>query len=115
MSVEKSNYRKLVNIIISNTQGLLHGIDLEKSHGSWLVDKVSGKEYLDLFSMFASLSVGYNHPYVLEQSERLRIAAINKPTNSDVYSQEMAEFMDTFKRVAQPDYLPHTFFISKTP
>tara|TARA_B100000902_G_scaffold98524_1_gene100960 strand:- start:1301 stop:2596 length:1296 start_codon:yes stop_codon:yes gene_type:complete len=86
-------------------------IDLEKSHGSWLVDKVSGKEYLDLFSMFASLSVGYNHPYVLEQSERLRIAAINKPTNSDVYSQEMAEFVQTFKRVAQPDYLPLSFFI----
>ena len=84
---------------------------VEKSHGSWLVDKVSGKEYLDLFSMFASLSVGYNHPYVLEQSERLRIAAINKPTNSDVYSQEMAEFVQTFKRVAQPDYLPLSFFI----
>jgi L-lysine 6-transaminase len=61
--------------------------------------------------MFASLSVGYNHPYVLEQSERLRIAAINKPTNSDVYSQEMAEFVQTFKRVAQPDYLPLSFFI----
>ena len=61
--------------------------------------------------MFASLSVGYNHPYVLEQSERLKIAAINKPTNSDVYSQEMAEFVQTFKRVAQPDYLPLTFFI----
>ena len=86
-------------------------IDLEKSHGSWLVDKVTGKEYLDLFSMFASLSVGYNHPYVLEQSERLKIAAINKPTNSDVYSLEMAEFIETFKRVAQPDYLPHAFFI----
>ena len=91
--------------------GMEQVIDLNKSHGSWLVDARDGKEYLDLFSMFASLSVGYNHPYVLEQSERLKVAAINKPTNSDVYSQEMAEFVQTFKRVAQPDYLPLTFFI----
>tara|TARA_X000001036_G_scaffold417550_1_gene435619 strand:- start:84 stop:1394 length:1311 start_codon:yes stop_codon:yes gene_type:complete len=108
--VNKSDIRKTIAESIL-ADGMSPIIDLEKSHGSWLADKVSGKEYLDLFSMFASLSVGYNHPYVLEQSERLRIAAINKPTNSDVYSQEMAEFMHTFKRVAQPDYLPHTFFI----
>jgi len=108
--VNKSDIRKVIAQSIL-ADGMSPIIDLEKSHGSWLVDKVNGKEYLDLFSMFASLSVGYNHPYVLEQSERLRIAAINKPTNSDVYSQEMAEFMQTFKRVAQPDYLPHSFFI----
>ncbi len=108
--MNKSDIRKTIAESIL-ADGMSPIIDLEKSHGSWLADKVSGKEYLDLFSMFASLSVGYNHPYVLEQSERLRIAAINKPTNSDVYSQEMAEFMHTFKRVAQPDYLPHTFFI----
>ena len=108
--MNKSDIRKTIAESIL-ADGMSPIIDLEKSHGSWLVDKVSGKEYLDLFSMFASLSVGYNHSYVLEQSERLRIAAINKPTNSDVYSQEMAEFMHTFKRVAQPDYLPHTFFI----
>tara|TARA_B100000427_G_C15503254_1_gene592857 strand:- start:593 stop:1903 length:1311 start_codon:yes stop_codon:yes gene_type:complete len=108
--VNKSDIRKVIAQSIL-ADGMSPIIDLEKSHGSWLVDKVNGNEYLDLFSMFASLSVGYNHPYVLEQSERLRIAAINKPTNSDVYSQEMAEFMQTFKRIAQPDYLPHSFFI----
>ena len=108
--MKKSEIRSVIGESIL-ADGMSPIIDLEKSHGSWLVDKVSGKEYLDLFSMFASLSVGYNHPYVLEQSERLRIAAINKPTNSDVYSQEMAEFVQTFKRVAQPDYLPLSFFI----
>ncbi len=108
--MELSDIRKVIAKSIL-ADGMSPIIDLEKSHGSWLVDKVTGKEYLDLFSMFASLSVGYNHPYVLEQSERLRLAAINKPTNSDVYSLEMAEFVDTFKRVAQPEYLPHAFFI----
>ena len=108
--MELSDIRKVIAGSIL-ADGMSPIIDLEKSHGSWLVDKVTGKEYLDLFSMFASLSVGYNHPYVLEQSERLKIAAINKPTNSDVYSLEMAEFIETFRRVAQPDYLPHAFFI----
>ena len=86
-------------------------IDLKSSHGSWLVDKVDGREYLDLFSMFASLSVGYNHPHILENRDRLTEAALNKPTNSDIYSTQMAEFVDTFGRVAQPDYLPYAFFI----
>ena len=74
--------------------GMSPVIDLEKSHGSWLVDGNTGKEYLDLFSMFASMSVGYNHPYVLSQKDRLANAAINKPTNSDIYSPEMAKFVD---------------------
>ena len=69
--------------------GMLQIIDLEKSHGSWLVDARDNREYLDLFSMFASLSVGYNHPYVLENKERLISSAMNKPTNSDVYSLEI--------------------------
>ena len=86
-------------------------IDLGKSHGSWLVDGRDGREYLDLFSMFASMSVGYNHPYVLDNKERLLSAVVNKPTNSDIYTTQMAEFVDTVGRIAQPDYLPHSFYI----
>ena len=86
-------------------------IDLNKSHGSWLVDSRDEKEYLDLFSMFASLSVGYNHPYLLENKDRLTSSALNKPTNSDVYSMEMAAFVDTMGRIAQPHYLPYAFYI----
>jgi len=87
-------------------------VDLEKSHGSWLVDGNTGKEYLDLFSMFASMSIGYNHPYVLANKDRLLSAAINKPTNSDIYSPLMAEFVATMGRVVQPDYLPYSFYVS---
>lgn len=86
-------------------------VDLEKSHGSWLVDARDGKEYLDLFSMFASMSVGYNHPYILEHQDMITKAALNKPTNSDIYCTQMAEFVDTMGRFAQPDYLPHSFYI----
>lgn len=87
-------------------------IDLKKSHGSWFVDKRDNREYLDLFSMFASMPIGYNHPYLLERADKFRDVAINKPTNSDIYSTEMAEFVDTMARVAQPSYLPYAFYIS---
>ena len=91
--------------------GMNHVIDLEKSHGSWLVDGRDDKEYLDLFSMFASMSVGYNHPYVLGNKNRITIAALNKPTNSDVYSTQMAKFVTTMGRLAQPEYLPYAFYV----
>ncbi|MCK4812795.1 MAG: aminotransferase class III-fold pyridoxal phosphate-dependent enzyme, partial [Candidatus Marinimicrobia bacterium] len=87
-------------------------IDLEKSHGSWLVDKRNGDEYLDFFSMFASLSVGFNHPYLVSKKDEFGRIAINKPTNSDIYSEEMASFLETFSRVGIPDYLPYAFFVS---
>ena len=37
-------------------------IDFKKSKGSYLYDKKTGKRFLDLFSMFSSLPLGYNHP-----------------------------------------------------
>ena len=91
--------------------GMEQVINLEKSHGSWLVDARDEREYLDLFSMFASMPIGYNHPYVLENKDRLTRAAINKVTNSDVYSEEMAEFVETVGRIAQPEYLPYAFYV----
>ncbi|KFC20036.1 L-lysine 6-transaminase [Chryseobacterium sp. FH1] len=86
-------------------------MDFEKSHGSYIVDRLTGKEYLDMFSMFASASVGYNHPYILEKANWLGKMAIYKPTLSDVYLQEYADFMDVFSRVAIPKELPYCFFV----
>ena len=86
-------------------------MDFEKSHGSYIVDRLTGKEYLDMFSMFASASVGYNHPYILEKADWLGKMAIYKPTLSDVYLQEYADFMDVFSRVAIPKELPYCFFV----
>ena len=110
MKIDYKNVRSTIgNYMLAD--GMSPVIDFRKSHGSWLYDGITGKEYLDLFSMFASMSVGYNHPYVIENSDRLTKAALNKPSNSDVYSLEMAKFVDTFGRIAQPDYLPYSFFI----
>ena len=110
MKINFNNSRELIGHHML-ADGMSPVIDLEKSHGSWLVDGNTGKEYLDLFSMFASMSIGYNHPYVIDQKERLIKAAINKPTNSDIYSPEMANFVHTFGEIAQPNYLPYSFFI----
>ena len=91
--------------------GMDQVIDLKMSHGSWLVDARDGRSYLDLFSMFASMPVGYNHPTLLENRERMATAALNKPTNSDIYSMQMAEFVETVGRIAQPEYLPYSFYV----
>ncbi|PIE51010.1 MAG: L-lysine 6-transaminase [Flavobacteriales bacterium] len=87
-------------------------MDFEKSHGSWIHDKNTGKEMLDMFSMFASASIGYNHPYIVKNSDWLGKMAINKPTLADVYSEEYAEFMKVFEKVAIPEHLQYAFFVS---
>jgi len=89
-------------------------VDLEKSHGCYLVDAKTNREYLDFFTFFATLPVGLNHPKTLtpDFKEKMAYVSLNKPSNSDFYTVEMAEFVETFSRVAIPDNLPHLFLIS---
>jgi L-lysine 6-transaminase len=90
--------------------GLPFTMDLSKSYKSYVVD-TDGNEYLDMFSMFASSPIGYNHPYILENSKQLEAAAINKLALSDIYTESYAEFLKTFERVAIPKELSYAFFI----
>ncbi|GAA4520431.1 L-lysine 6-transaminase [Sphingobacterium thermophilum] len=85
-------------------------MDLEKSYKSIVVD-TEGNEYLDMFSMFAASPVGYNHPYIKENSKQLEKVAINKLALSDIYADSFAEFVETFERVAIPKELSYAFFI----
>lgn len=89
-------------------------VDLQKSHGCWLVDATTGDEYLDFFSYFATNPVGHNHPRVNnpEFKRMMGEVAIHNPSNSDFYSAPMAEFVDTFRRLAQPPELPHVFWVA---
>ena len=89
-------------------------VDLEKSHGSILVDARDGKEYLDFYTYFASLPLGHNHPTFNDPAfrDKLMRAAVSNPANSDVYTTEYAEFVQTLQRVAQRDYLNHAFFVA---
>jgi L-lysine 6-transaminase len=96
------------------TDGFDLVLDLEKSRVPYLYDSKHGKQYLDFFTFFASNPVGMNHPKLHEEDfkETITRVAIHNPSNSDVYTTEMAGFVDTFSRVGIPDYLPHAFFIS---
>lgn len=85
-------------------------MDIEKSHGSYIVDE-NGDEYLDMFSMFGSGSIGYNHPHLMKNIEFLGKMAVNKPTVSDIYTEQYADFVDTFERVAIPEELSYAFFV----
>jgi L-lysine 6-transaminase len=88
-------------------------LDLEASHGSTLVDARDGTEYLDLFTFFASSALGMNHPRLTTDEARREFAAVavNKPSNSDIYTVPMARFVETFARVLGDPALPHLFFI----
>ena len=89
-------------------------LDLERSRGRRMHDSRSGRDYLDLFSFFATLPIGFNHPKLEDADflKKLTRAALVNPTNSDIYSTEFAEFVDVFGRVAMRPWLPHSFFIA---
>ena len=89
-------------------------LDLEKSRGQYIYDALNEKKYLDLFGFFATSPIGHNHPGLEEPQflqKLLRVARM-KPSNSDFYTEEFAEFLQVYSRVAIPEYLPHAFFIS---
>ncbi len=89
-------------------------LDLDASTGSTLVDARDGTRYLDLFTFFASAALGMNPPALLEDvdfREELARVAMNKPSNSDIYTVPMARFVETFARVLGDPALPHLFFV----
>jgi L-lysine 6-transaminase len=89
-------------------------LDLDRSHGSTLIDARDGTEYLDLFTFFASSALGLNHDALAGDAEfrnEIAAVAVNKPSNSDVYTVPMARFVETFARVLGDPALPHLFFI----
>ncbi len=87
--------------------------DLDKSHGSYMIDAATGKTFLDFFTCFASIPVGINHPAIHDPAfvEYIGKAALNKPSNSDLYSVEMAAFVRTLFEVAVPPHFRYSFFI----
>ncbi|MFE3452901.1 L-lysine 6-transaminase [Nonomuraea sp. NPDC059194] len=83
-------------------------LDLDASQGSWLVDARTGRRYLDFYTFFASAPLGVNPP--LDQ-ELLGRIALNKPANPDMYSEHLADFVETFTRVLGDPDLPRLFFV----
>jgi L-lysine 6-transaminase len=93
--------------------GLRMVFDLRRSHGSRIYDSASDRWLLDFFGCFATVAVGYNHPKLCrpEVLDRLSWAAVQKPSNSDVYTAEMADFVKAFADYAMPAPMKYLFFI----
>ncbi|HRP01024.1 MAG TPA: L-lysine 6-transaminase [Candidatus Kapabacteria bacterium] len=89
-------------------------LDLEKSKGSILHDSKNNKDFIDFFSFFASMPIGMNHPKMYNNKiiNALGKIAVNKPSNSDIYTSEMATFVKTLFNLAIPNYFSKAFFIS---
>ncbi|WP_395625609.1 L-lysine 6-transaminase [Daejeonella sp.] len=89
--------------------------DMEKSNGVHIYDSKYDRTLLDFFTCFASVPLGYNHPKMIHDEEfkkNLMLAALTNPSNSDIYTTQYAQFVETFSRVGIPEYLPHAFFIA---
>ncbi|MEV4366068.1 MULTISPECIES: L-lysine 6-transaminase [unclassified Nonomuraea] len=86
-------------------------LDLELSRGSWLVDARNGRRYLDFYTFFASAPLGVNPPFDPDFAALLGQVARNKPANPDIYTEHLADFVDTFARVLGDPELPHLFFV----
>lgn len=89
-------------------------VDLEYSTPFYIHDKLTGEKYLDLFTFFASAPLGCNHPKVRTKEFMAKLAsvAVNKPSSSDSYTEEMAEFTDIFSRICMTDDFKYLFLIS---
>lgn len=46
--------------------GFDHVIDLDNSHGAWMVEARSQRPYLDFFTCIASMPIGMNHPKMVD-------------------------------------------------
>jgi len=89
--------------------------DMGQSHGAYIYDSKYKRELLDFFTCFASVPLGYNHPKMVNDEDfkqNLLLAAMANPSNSDVYTQQYAQFVKTFGAIGIPSYLPHAFFIA---
>lgn len=88
-------------------------LDLHNSTGGYVYDSKRDKNYIDFFTFVASNPLGMNHPKLRTDDfiKQLGEVAITKPSLSDLYAIEQAEFVETFFRIAVPEYFKHSFYI----
>ena len=113
MIIKPGNVHKILSKYML-TDGFELVLDLKKSHGCKVYDSRNNKFLLDCFSFFASAPLGCNHPKLTTSDfiKKIGEISINKPTNSDLYTVEMAEFVEAFVKYAVPDFFKHLFFVS---
>jgi L-lysine 6-transaminase len=76
-------------------------IDFEKSNKSYLYDKKTGKYFLDVFSMFSSLPLGYNHTIFDESfDQKIKYISHLRMSNNLFYSDELMSFEERFLNIS---------------
>lgn len=87
-------------------------MDFNKSKGARLYDGKNDRWMLDFFSFFASNPIGFNHPALSESDfeNDLLTAAKVKVSNSDIYSNFLADFADYFHEHFLADF-DRLFFV----
>lgn len=84
-------------------------IDPQASQDSWIVDKETGKKYLDCYSQFSSQPFGWNYEPFMQHRHLLDELTMVKFANSDCYSEAFAGAVEVFAENL-PDF-QHFFFI----
>jgi L-lysine 6-transaminase len=89
-------------------------LDFDRSSGCTIVDQQTGRAFLDMFSMVASNPLGMNHPALTDKAflETIGRAAVQNPSNSDIYSAETAAFVDLFTRLGAGPTMKHLFLVA---
>ncbi len=113
MTIKPSDVHKVISKYML-IDGFDLVLDLKKSKRCRVYDSVKGRYLLDFFSFFATSPIGLNHPKLTTPKfiKKIGEVAVNNPTNSDIYTIEMAEFIDSFAKYVVPDYFKHLFFIA---
>jgi len=88
-------------------------LDIYESKDGFLKDKRSNRQILDMFTCYASMPLGFNHHKLWDKDfiEYIGKVALNKPSNSDIYTEEKATFVETFFKLAVPDGFKYSFFV----
>jgi L-lysine 6-transaminase len=89
-------------------------VDMKKSQGSVIVDAITGRELLDFYSCFASNPIGFNHPKMKDKVfiEKIQWCAVHNITNSDLFTEYKAEFVDYFWKTTAPKHMKYMFMIA---
>src|SRR5262249_8045395 len=88
-------------------------VDLDRSRGSYLHNRVGNRHLIDLYGFFGSMPAGFHHPLCDDarvQRDLLRAAKV-KVATSDLYSAGYAEFVATFERIVGLPPLQRYLFI----
>lgn len=88
-------------------------VDLRRSRGSYLYDRLAGRYILDMGMFFSSSPLGHN-PECLDTDRartELSVGGRLKPSNPDFATDFLAEFVERFREWMMPDGMDRLFLI----